>query len=152
MKLLHIIFVLLGCLIHSILFGTTQKGTTSNGDTIRLVDYEPFDFLEHLKQRSSKTVFLEEQVEGWIEKDDLKEFIPLIYSEETCSRVSLQTSSFLPKEFSTVSNEACFLIEGFMEGGCFPPSPSSQKGILERKERVLKWINAQNMESEDSPL
>lgn len=141
------------CLFHFCLLAETDKPILSVGVSPCVTDFKPLEFLRYLKRNTSNTVFLEKQVNDWIKEENLKELIPLISplisNDEPCSGVSLQISSFLSKELSTISNEACFMIEGYIKG-IYPPEISSHRAKSERKERVLKWIAVEYPESEFS--
>lgn len=80
----------------------------------------PLDLLELLKRSPRPLWHAPVLPQGWIRESDLPDLIALLDSSERCANVTQMTSSVLINEWSTVGNEAAFLIEGYRQG-VYPP-------------------------------
>lgn len=86
----------------------------------------PLAFLDSLRtsERSSITVLVIEF--GWVGEADLPALIALLDSTERCANVASGVSSYIDQSWSTVGNEAAYLIDGYRQDR-YPPGLNSTR-------------------------
>lgn len=75
-----------------------------------------------------------------IDVDDLKYIIRKLGDELDCAVVVNRVSSELPKiDRSTVSNEALWMLNGYL-GGVYPPMKRNDEDYKKVKVKIYKWL------------
>lgn len=104
-------------------------------------DYQaqsPLFLLNYLTQKKTR-IWLVGESSGWVKESDIPALINLLDSEEPCSSVMSFLSSTIDTTWSTVGNEAAYLIKGYREDR-YPPGLVSQHHRWE-KEEIQNWWN-----------
>ena len=105
--------------------------------SFNLYHYNPFQFLDMLKRFSFPTFTLWKEYKNWIKKEDIPKLIKLLDSKDSCANVSIATSSFLDMKFSTVGQEAAYMILSFQKG-IYPPGLNSSIYVWNKND-IIKW-------------
>lgn len=74
---------------------------------------------------------------GWVKESDVPALVKLLDSQERCANVMDLPSSYIDENWSTVGNEAAFLIDGFRSDH-YPPRLNSTRPRSDKAD-IRKW-------------
>ncbi len=127
-------------LIFIIIVGFIVSGSIANAKPPKSFDWEsksPFDLIILLKNNKTSSYMVARTHKNWVKKKHLTGLVKLIDSSERCANVFSMWSSYLDSNWSTVGNEAAYLIEGYRDGQ-YPHGLNSTRPKPDR-ENILKW-------------
>ena len=122
------------------LFSCFFNGVFAVSDSQSTFDWEnkrPIDLIELLKKSKTPSYMVTGIHNNWVKKKHLAGLIELIDSSVRCANVASMWSSYMDSDWSTVGNEAAYLIEGY-RAGKYPPRLNSTRPKPERED-ILKW-------------
>ena len=131
---------------------SNMESYKQDDDVFNVTLSSPEEFLEFLKKDIKKGVYTfpnnsytsifqiinQPPDENWIKPEHIHGLINVMDSKEPCRPVMSIYSSTIPRNLSTVGDEAIFLIQGF-RAKRYPPRPNSQTYSSKEKEEVRKW-------------
>jgi hypothetical protein len=117
--------------------------TINVSDLIKMTPVQFLDVLKTLKERNYDQYKFRHSIKNWITKKDVPELISLTKSKDPCASVSLMASQIWDRgEYSTVGQEAIFMLEGYQKGEYPPAQDSFRISDIDTKE-LIKWCQDQ---------
>lgn len=112
-----------------------------NADTsFNLYNYTPLEFIEILKEFSFPTFTLWKEYENWVKEEDIPRLIILLDSKDSCANINSALSSFADMNYSTVAQEAAYMILSFQTGK-YPADLNSSKYVWDKGDIIKWWSN-----------
>jgi hypothetical protein len=101
----------------------------------------PADFLRELARKKDEECVFWIELDHWITKKDVPALLALADSKEPCGAVAMAISSVRMSGYSTVGDQALFMLEGLRKGQ-YPPGTYLEKYYGD-KSALIAWANAQ---------
>ncbi|QQS37079.1 MAG: hypothetical protein IPM56_03755 [Ignavibacteriales bacterium] len=141
-----IIFILVISIIPSSLFSRDYQifiyeqdsSEVSVDTTFNLYNFTPLEFIEILKEFSVPTFTLWKEYKDWVKEEDIPVLIKLLDNKESCANVKNAFSSFADMNYSTVAQEAAYMILSFQKGK-YPSGLNSSKYVWNKKDIIDWW-------------
>ena len=100
---------------------------------------EPIKFLTKLKECRFKFYSVSGTSFNWIKNEDVPILLDKLHDNSKCAAVVRIESSKLYTSYSTVSQEASFLLLGYIKKK-YPPSLDSFQNLKKRKEMIMEYF------------